>query len=140
MARGSLSAGLLPTDDGCRGQTPPIDCRAMFEKVLIANRGEISVRVSRTLKEMGIGSVAVYSEADRDAPHVREADEAFLIGPAVPAESYLSIPKIIETAERAGAGGDPSRLRLPRRERRVRHGPARGRDRLHRPAGRRRSR
>ncbi len=76
----------------------------MFEKVLIANRGEISVRVSRTLKEMGIGSVAVYSEADRDAPHVREADEAFLIGPAVPAESYLSIPTIVETAERAGAG------------------------------------
>ena len=76
----------------------------MFEKVLIANRGEISVRVSRTLKEMGIGSVAVYSEADRDAPHVREADEAFLIGPAVPAESYLAIPKIVETAARAGAG------------------------------------
>ena len=59
----------------------------MFEKVLIANRGEIAIRVARTLKEMGIGSVAVYSEIDRDAPHVREADEAFLIGPAVPAES-----------------------------------------------------
>src|SRR5690606_22491486 len=57
----------------------------------------------RTLAEMGIGSVAVYSEADRDAPHVRRADEAFLIGPAIPAESYLSIPKIIETAQRAGA-------------------------------------
>src|SRR3954447_16424684 len=54
---------------------------------------------------MGIGSVAVYSEIDRDAPHVREADEAFLIGPAVPAESYLSIPKIIETAKEAGAEG-----------------------------------
>ncbi len=75
----------------------------MFEKVLIANRGEIAIRVARTLKEMGIGSVAVYSEIDRDAPHVREADEAFLIGPAVPAESYLSIPKIIETAKEAGA-------------------------------------
>jgi acetyl-CoA/propionyl-CoA carboxylase biotin carboxyl carrier protein len=75
----------------------------MFEKVLIANRGEISIRVSRTLKEMGIGAVAVYSEADRGAPHVEEADEAFLIGPAVPAESYLLIPKIIETAVRAGA-------------------------------------
>ncbi len=75
----------------------------MFEKVLIANRGEIAIRVARTLKEMGIGSVAVYSEIDRDAPHVREADEAFLIGPAVPAESYLNIPKIIDTAKEAGA-------------------------------------
>ncbi|HKB51407.1 MAG TPA: acetyl-CoA carboxylase biotin carboxylase subunit [Solirubrobacterales bacterium] len=75
----------------------------MFEKVLIANRGEIAIRVARTLKEMEIGSVAVYSEIDRDAPHVREADEAFLIGPAVPAESYLSIEKIIETAKQAGA-------------------------------------
>ncbi|HEY8810701.1 MAG TPA: acetyl-CoA carboxylase biotin carboxylase subunit [Solirubrobacterales bacterium] len=75
----------------------------MFTKVLIANRGEIAIRVARTLKEMGIGSVAVYSEIDRDAPHVREADEAFLIGPAVPAESYLNIPKIIEAAKEAGA-------------------------------------
>ncbi|HYJ20442.1 MAG TPA: biotin carboxylase N-terminal domain-containing protein, partial [Solirubrobacterales bacterium] len=75
----------------------------MFEKVLIANRGEIAIRVARTLKEMGIGSVAVYSEIDREAPHVREADEAFLIGPAVPAESYLNIEKIIATAKEAGA-------------------------------------
>jgi acetyl-CoA/propionyl-CoA carboxylase, biotin carboxylase, biotin carboxyl carrier protein len=75
----------------------------MFEKVLIANRGEIAIRVARTLKEMGVDSVAVYSEIDRDAPHVREADEAFLIGPAVPAESYLNIPKIIATAKEAGA-------------------------------------
>jgi len=77
----------------------------VFEKVLIANRGEIAIRVARTLKEMEIGSVAVYSEIDRDAPHVREADEAFLIGPAVPAESYLNIAKIIETAKEAGAEG-----------------------------------
>ncbi len=75
----------------------------MFQKVLIANRGEIAIRVARTLKEMGIGSVAVYSEIDREAPHVREADEAFLIGPAVPAESYLNIEKIIATAKEAGA-------------------------------------
>ncbi len=75
----------------------------MFEKVLIANRGEIAIRVARTLKEMGIVSVAVYSEIDRDAPHVRAADEAFLIGPAVPAESYLDIAKIIATAKEAGA-------------------------------------
>jgi len=77
----------------------------VFQKVLIANRGEIAIRVARTLKEMGITSVAVYSEIDRDAPHVREADEAFLIGPAVPAESYLNIAKIIETAKEAGAEG-----------------------------------
>jgi acetyl-CoA/propionyl-CoA/long-chain acyl-CoA carboxylase, biotin carboxylase, biotin carboxyl carrier protein len=77
----------------------------VFQKVLIANRGEIAIRVARTLKEMGIVSVAVYSEIDRDAPHVREADEAYLIGPAVPAESYLNITKIIETAKEAGAEG-----------------------------------
>jgi acetyl-CoA/propionyl-CoA carboxylase biotin carboxyl carrier protein len=77
----------------------------MFEKVLIANRGEIAIRVARTLSEMGIGSVAVYSEIDRDAPHVRAADEAFLLGPAVPAESYLNIAKIIEVAKEAGAEG-----------------------------------
>ena len=75
----------------------------MFEKVLIANRGEISIRVARTLKEMGIGSVAVYSEIERDAPHVREADEAFLLGPATPAESYLNVEKILEVASTAGA-------------------------------------
>jgi acetyl-CoA/propionyl-CoA carboxylase biotin carboxyl carrier protein len=76
----------------------------MFEKVLVANRGEIAVRVMRTLKEMGIGAVGVYSEADRHAPHVREADEAFLLGPAAPAESYLAIPRILEAAAKAGAG------------------------------------
>jgi acetyl-CoA/propionyl-CoA carboxylase, biotin carboxylase, biotin carboxyl carrier protein len=77
----------------------------VFEKVLVANRGEIAVRVMRTLKEMGIGAVGVYSEADREAPHVREADEAFLLGPAAPTESYLAIAKIIDRAETAGAGG-----------------------------------
>jgi acetyl-CoA/propionyl-CoA carboxylase biotin carboxyl carrier protein len=77
----------------------------MFEKVLIANRGEIAIRVARTLREMGIGSVAVYSEIDREAPHVRAADEAFLLGPPVPAESYLNIAKIIEVAKEAGAEG-----------------------------------
>src|SRR3954464_11508047 len=79
----------------------------MFEKVLIANRGEIAIRVARTLKEMGIVSVAVYSEIDRDAPHVREADEAALSGPAVPAQRCLNIPKIMETAKAAGAEGIP---------------------------------
>jgi len=75
----------------------------MFEKVLIANRGEIAIRVARALKEMDITSVAVYSEADRDAPHVQVCDEAYLIGPALPSESYLSIEKIIGAAKEAGA-------------------------------------
>jgi acetyl-CoA/propionyl-CoA carboxylase biotin carboxyl carrier protein len=76
---------------------------AVFEKVLIANRGEIAIRVARALREMGIGSVAVYSEIERDAPHVRMADEAFLLGPAVPAESYLNIERILTVAKDSGA-------------------------------------
>src|SRR5215216_8149425 len=75
----------------------------MFDKVLVANRGEIAIRVMRTLKEMGIVSVGVYSEADRDSPHVAEADEAHLLGPPVPAESYLHVERILETAQKAGA-------------------------------------
>ncbi len=75
----------------------------MFKKVLIANRGEIAVRVIRTLREMGIGSVAVYSEADRSSLHVRLADESVCIGPAMARESYLSIPAIISAAKVTGA-------------------------------------
>jgi len=74
-----------------------------FTKILVANRGEIAVRIFRTLRELGIGSVAVYSEADRGSLHARLADEAFLIGPGAPAESYLNVERILETAERAGA-------------------------------------
>ncbi|OLE36666.1 MAG: carbamoyl phosphate synthase, partial [Actinobacteria bacterium 13_1_20CM_3_68_9] len=75
----------------------------MFEKVLVANRGEIAIRVMRALKEMGIVSVGVYSEADRDAPHTEEADEARLLGPPVPAESYLSVERLLDAATQAGA-------------------------------------
>ena len=75
----------------------------MFRKVLVANRGEIAIRVFRTLREMGIASVAVYSEVDRDALFVSHADEAYLIGPGPAMESYLKAGTIIETARRAGA-------------------------------------
>ena len=74
-----------------------------MKKILIANRGEIAVRIIRACREMGIATVAVYSECDRAALHVRMADEAFPIGPSVPRESYLRIDKIVDTAKKSGA-------------------------------------
>ncbi|MET0154388.1 MAG: biotin carboxylase N-terminal domain-containing protein, partial [Candidatus Binatia bacterium] len=75
----------------------------MFERILIANRGEIAVRVIRACREMGIGTVAIHSEADHDALHVQMADAAVLIGPPPARESYLAVDKVIAAARQTGA-------------------------------------
>ncbi len=75
----------------------------MFDKVLVANRGEIAIRVMRTLEELGVGSVGVYSEPDREAPHARRATESYLLGPGPAAESYLNVEKLLEVAGQSGA-------------------------------------
>ncbi len=77
----------------------------MLKKVLIANRGEIAVRIIRACKELGIQSVAVYSEADKDALHVKLADEAYCIGPKLSKDSYLSFPAVLSVAEKTGVDG-----------------------------------
>ena len=75
----------------------------MFDRLLVANRGEIALRIMRTCRALGVGTVAVYSDADADAPHVAAADRAERIGPAAPAESYLAGARIVDAARRAGA-------------------------------------
>src|SRR5215207_7412002 len=75
----------------------------MFDRVMIANRGEISVRIVRALREMGVTSVAVYSDPDREALHASLADEAYHVGPAPAAQSYLNVQRLIEVARKSGA-------------------------------------
>ena len=88
----------------------------MFPKILIANRGEIAVRVIRACKEMGVSTVAVFSEADRDALHVSLADESICIGPAPVGQSYLNMDAILSAAILTGAGISawPASLLCPR--------------------------
>ncbi len=111
----------------------------MFRRVLIANRGEIACRVIATCRRLGIHTIAVFSEADRRARHVRLADEAHLIGPAPASETYLDIGRVIEVARSQRRRRDPSGLRLPVGERRLRRGLRRSRHRVHRAGRRRRS-
>src|SRR4051812_37222540 len=87
---------------GCTQPRGTLPAR-MFSKVLVANRGEIAVRVIRALDELGIESVAVYSEADRDAQHVKRATEAYLLGPGPATESYLNVEKLLEVVAKSGA-------------------------------------
>ena len=84
-----------------------------FDRLLIANRGEIACRIARTARRMGIRTIAVYSDADADALHVRTCDEAWAIGGLTAAESYLRIDAIIDAARRSGAAGHSSRLWVP---------------------------
>ena len=94
----------------------------MFKKVLIANRGEIALRVIRACRELGIATVAVHSTADAESLHVRFADEAVCIGPPPSKESYLNVPALLSRRGDHRRRRHPPRLRLPLRERRVRRG------------------
>src|SRR5215218_1229205 len=101
-------AGCITARSRVSSEGPPAPrhlgrCPRMFSKILIANRGEIAVRIIRALDELGVASVAVYSELDRDAPHVARAGESYLLGPAAPAASYLNIARILDVVRQSGA-------------------------------------
>src|SRR5579863_1191446 len=101
-----IEPSAAPWQGGTRKQRPPKGSQAvfqMFKRILIANRGEIACRIIKTARRMGIETVAVYSEADRDALHVEMADEAVAIGPPPAAQSYLAIDKIIAACKSSGA-------------------------------------
>ena len=108
-----------------------------FKKILIANRGEIAIRVMRAANEMGKRTVAVFAEEDKLSLHRFKADEAYRIGEGLgPVAAYLSIPEIIRVAKMCGADAIHPGLRAPVGEPRLRRRLRRGRHRLHRPEGR----
>ena len=108
----------------------------MLDKIVIANRGEIALRILRACRELGIKTVAVHSTADCNLKHVLLADESVCIGPPPSQDSYLNMPAIISAAEVTDCGGDPSGLRLPVRKRGFRRARREERLHLHRPARR----
>ncbi len=108
----------------------------MYKRILIANRGEIALRIIRACREMGIETVAIFSEADRGSAYLELADEAYCVGPAKSAHSYLKIDQVISAAEVGNVEAIHPGLRLPGRERSLQRDLPQLQDRLHRPHAR----